>query len=375
MKKTHWRWIVIAAVLLGLLAATVGRSLLQKKKAQAALKEEQASAAVIPAIELASTDVVTAKTVLLDQVLAISGQIKASNSAFVKANVGGQLQGLSVREGDFVKAGQTIANVDTTEYQARLRQAQQQAESAKSQVQIAQRSVDNNRSLVDQGFISKTALDTSLANLDSAQANYRAAQAGADVASKALDNTVLRAPISGYIAQRLVQPGERVSVDARVVEIVDLNSLELEATLSAVDSLKVRLGQTAQLSVEGASKPLKAKVVRINPSAMGASRAVVAYLALESGTGLRQGLFAQGGLTVGTANSVALPLSAVRTDKPQPYIQVLTNNAISHRTVVLGVRGDTAGEPLVGIEGLGEGTQVLAGAVGSLRDGTAVRRK
>jgi hypothetical protein len=93
---------------------------------------------------------------------------------------------------------------------------------------------------------------------------------------------------------------------------------------------------------------------------------------------LRQGLFAQGGLTVGTANSVALPLSAVRTDKPQPYIQVLANNAISHRTVVLGVlgvRGDTAGEPLVGIEGLGEGTQVLAGAVGALRDGTAVRRK
>ena len=65
---------MIAAVLLGLLALTVGRSLSQKKKAQEALKAEQASAAVIAAVELASTDVVTAKTMLLDQVLAISGQ-------------------------------------------------------------------------------------------------------------------------------------------------------------------------------------------------------------------------------------------------------------------------------------------------------------
>ena len=134
---------------------------------------------------------------------------------------------------------------------------------------------------MDQGFISKTALDTSLNNLDAAQANYKAALAAVDVARKSLDDTVLRAPISGLVSQRLAQPGERVAVDARIVEIVDLSRLELEATLSATDSVAVRVGQQAMLQVEGTDRPITARVVRINPSAQAGSRSVLAYLGVD----------------------------------------------------------------------------------------------
>ena len=84
-------------------------------------------------IELVATDVVTAQKRNMTQGLAISGTLKATRSAMVKARVAGELVSLEVREGDAVLAGQVIARVDATEYLARQRQAQQQAEAARAQ--------------------------------------------------------------------------------------------------------------------------------------------------------------------------------------------------------------------------------------------------
>ena len=370
--KRWLKWIVIGVVI-ALVVLGASRTLAARKAQKLALETQQTAAKAQAVIELSPTDLFTVKPLTIAQGLAISGPLKAVNSAFVKARVAGELQGLTVREGDRVQAGQIIARVDSTEFVARVRQAQQQAESAKAQVDIAKRGFDNNRSLVDQGFISKTALESSQASLSAAQATYQAAQAGADVATKSLNDTVLRAPISGLIAQRLSQPGERVAVDARIVEIVDLSRLELEASLSASDSMAVQLGQSAQLTVEGAAKPIMAKVTRINPSAVAGSRSVLAYLALASSDGMRQGLFAQGTLGTGSVTTIAVPLSAVRTDKPQPYVQQVSNGQVVHQTVVTGTRGDFEGQTMVAIEGVAEGTQILAGSVGAVRAGTLVK--
>mgnify|MGYP006137534081 CR=1 FL=1 len=285
----------------------------------------------------------------------------------------GELQGLTVREGDAVKAGQVIARIDATEYNARVRQAQQQADSAKAQIDIAQRQFDNNKALVDQGFISKTALETSMNNLAAARANHQAALAGVEVARKTLNDTVLRAPISGVVSQRLAQPGERVAIEARVIEIVDLSRLELEASLSAADSIEVRVGQEATLQIEGSVKPVLAKVARINPSAQAGSRSVLAYLAIADATGLRQGLFAQGTLATGRTSALAVPLSAVRTDKPAPYVQLVENNKVVHKDVELGARGEASKETMIGVKGIAPGSVVINGSVGTLREGTAVR--
>lgn len=361
-----------AALVVALLATGILRALSARKAQQASLAT-QASQGAQTLVELAATDVVRAKTRELSQGLPISGALKAINSAVIKARVVGELQGLTVREGDRVQAGQVIARVDATEYLARVKQAQQQADSAKAQIDIAQRQYDNNRALVDQGFISKTALDTSSSNLLAAQANHKAALASVDVAKKSLDDTVLRSPISGLVAQRLAQPGERVAIDARVVEVVDLSRLELEASLSATDSLSVRVGQTATLQIEGASQPVAARVVRINPSAQTGSRSVLAYLAIEPTAGLRQGLFAQGTLGTGRSTSLTVPLSAVRTDKPAPYVQVVDNGQVVHRDVELGARGEADKQAMVSIQGLAENTVVISGLVGPLRAGTLVK--
>ncbi|HSV35917.1 MAG TPA: efflux RND transporter periplasmic adaptor subunit, partial [Ramlibacter sp.] len=243
MNKRYLKWAALGLVIL-LIGFSVLRALSARKAQQDAVA--QASAAKVQTVvELAASDVVKAETRELSQGLPISGSLKAVNSAVVKARAAGELQGLTVREGDAVKAGQVLARIDATEFAARVQQAQQQADSAKAQIDIAQRQWDNNKALVDQGFISKTALDTSLNNFNAAQANHKAALAAVEMARKTLDDTVLRAPITGVISQRLAQPGERLGIDAKVVEIVDLSRLELEATLSAGDSVEVRVGQEA----------------------------------------------------------------------------------------------------------------------------------
>ena len=315
--------------------------------------------------------------------LPISGVLKARQQAFVKARVAGELQGLQVREGDSVRAGQALAHIDATENAARLRQAEQQAQAAAAQLAIAQRQLENNRALVGQGFISPTALQTTQANWDAAQANHLAAQAGVELARKALHDTVLRSPIDGQVAQRLANNGERLGVEARGLEIVDPRELELEALLAPADALQVRLGQSAQLRLQGqdSGPSVRATVVRINPSAQASSRALPVYLLLERAAttdaataALRQGQYVQGVLTVGSAQVLALPLEVVRTDKPQPYVQALENQRVVHRSVQLGARSMLNGQTWVAItHGLSEGAQVLAASVGLLREGTEVR--
>ena len=371
MMKLRLKWIVIAAAVVALSAG--GFHTWQTRKQQKQLIEaQQASQKDRPSVQLAATDVVAVQTLLLSQGLPISGQTKAVNAAFVKARVAGELQDLQVREGDFVQAGQVIARVDSTEYAARARQSQQQAQAAKAQVEIAQRSFDNNRALVDQGFISKTGLDASASNLAAAQASFSAAQSGAEVLQKALEDTVLRAPIAGQVAQRLAQNGERVAVDARVLEIVDVRRLELEATVAVAEAMQVRVGQSAQLSFEGAAQSVAARVVRINPSATPGSRAVMVYLAITGNEALRQGLYAQGLLATGSVSALALPLSAVRTDKPAPYVQMLEGDRVRHVPVIMGARGELNQQTMVEVSGLVAGAQVLIGGVGPMLADTVV---
>ncbi len=371
MNRLPWKWLVAALVLLLVIGG--GLRALSARKAQQAATQAAAATKAEAAVELAATDVVLAETRSLMRGLPVSGSLRAVNSAFVKARVAGELRDLTLREGDAVQAGQVVARIDPTEAQARLKQAQEQADAARAQIDIAQRQWTNNKALVDQGFISRTALDTSWNNFVAAEANHKAALAAVDVARKSLDDTVLKAPIAGVISQRLAQPGERVAIDVRVLEIVDVSRLELEATLGAADSIDVRVGQEALLTVEGRTAPVTARVVRINPSAQAASRSVPAYLTLSETTGLRQGLFAQGTLATGQVSSLAVPLAAVRTDKPSPYVQVVEAGRVAHLPVQTAARGESGRETWVAVEGVPAGAQVIRGHVGTLRPGTLVR--
>lgn len=368
------QWALLALLVLGI-ALGVTRAL-QKRSAQNAAANAAAQALQqAPIYQLGPQDVVMVQTLALDQTVAISGSLHALQTAVIKARTAGELQGLTKREGDAVRAGETVAQVDNTETQARLRQAEQQAQSAQAQVTIAQRGFDNNQALVRQGFISATALDTSSANLAAAQANHQAALAARDIARKALGDTVLKSPLSGQVSARLVQNGERVALDARVLEVVDLSAFELEAALAPADAAAVRVGQVARLNVEGLSEPVAATVARINPSVQPGSRSVLIYLRVAAAPGMRQGLFAQGAVVIGRIDASAVPLSSVRNDKPMPYLQLVREGKIVHQPITLAQQAQQGSEPMVMLEGVAgapPGTPVLRVQAGLIREGTAV---
>ena len=379
-RRTGWVFGAVALVVLLVLGAVVARGMAARQAAGlGAAGRPGAASAPAPAVELAASDLARAESSELTQTLTITGSLKAVQSAFVKARVAAEVKTLAVREGDRVKAGQLIGQLDTTEYDWRLRQAEDQAASAQAQLEIAERTLANNQALVDQGFISRTALDTSVSNAAAARAGLQAAKAAAEIARKAVKDGEVRAPIGGLVSQRLAQPGERVSVDARLVEIVDLAQIELEAAVAPEDVPSVRLGQVARVAIDGLAEPVRAKVVRINPSASAGTRAVMTYLLLEGHTALRQGLFARATLELQRKSAVVVPASAVRFDQSQPYVVVVQQGVAVERPVTLGQRGDAvfgagpaarveaAAEVLTGLE---PGTLVLRAAVGSLRAGT-----
>ncbi len=363
---------VVGLVLVALLAALALRLLPVLRPAP------PAAAPAAQTIELAAGDVARAEHAELVRRLDITGSLKAVHSAVVKARVAAELKTLTVREGDRVTAGQLIGQLDATEFQWRLRQAEDQARAAQAQLDIAERTLANNRALVDQGFISRNALDTSSSSAAGAAASLQAARAGAELARKALRDTEIRAPIGGLVSQRFVQPGERAALDARLVEIVDLSRIELEAAVAPEDVVALRVGQAARVSIDGLAEPVAARVVRINPGAAAGTRSVMAYLELVPAPGLRQGLFAHASIELQRKTALVVPSSALRFDQARPYVLAVEDGQARQRRVTLGARGDVLvdGRPESAVEvsaGLAAGATVLRGTVGALRDGTRLQ--
>lgn len=368
------RWIKWAAgvAVVALVGVFAARAIVSRQP-------EPASAAPAQALDLSPRDLLLVEPREIVRVVEVSGGIKAYRSAIVKARVAAEVSEIAVREGDPVQAGQLLGRLDATEFDWRLRQAEQQASSAQAQLALAERTLANNRALVDQGFISQNALETSVLGAAGARATLEAARAAAEIARKARADTEIRAPIAGWVSQRFVQPGERVGVDARILEIVDLSRLELEAAVSPEDIASVRVGSRARLQVDGFAQPVSAEVVRINPSTQAGTRAVLVYLALDPLPGLRQGQFARGVIELERATALALPASALRIDQAARYALVVAAGKVQQRRVTEGRAGlarfdGGAPEPAVAIaSGLAAGDLVLRGSVGALRDGTAVR--
>ena len=325
------------------------------------------------ALEFLSQELFTAAPVDLRQALQLSGSLRAFDLASVKARIAGDVREVLVREGEAVSAGQVIVKLDATEYAARVAQARGNLNSALAQLDIALKSRDNNAALVDKGFISKNAFDNSASQFAAAKANVDASQAALDIVQKSLNDTIIRAPIAGLVSVRSVQPGEKVSADNKLIDIVNLQKMEMEASVPASDVARVAIGQSVRLNIEGMSETFEGKVVRINPSTQAGSRSFSVYVQVANpGNQLRAGMFAEAQLTLNSKRGIlALPQSAVRKDGSGTYVFTIENGKIARRPVTVGIDGLTGNEYRTEIlSGLEPGAQVIRTDMGNLTPGT-----
>lgn len=330
----------------------------------------------VEVLEFLPTDTVVVGIGPLRQVLPLSGALRALRQASVKARVGGEVREVLVRAGEAVSAGQILVRMDTREYQARVDQASGALAAARGQLDIAVKTRDNNLALLDKGFISRNAFDNAASQFDIAQANVDSARGTLDAAQKALSDTVIRAPIAGMISSRTVEPGEKVSIDSKLLEVVDLRRMELEAPVPTVDILKVRLGQEVLIKVAGLPQTVAGKVARINPATQSGSRSIMVYVYIDNSDGLlRAGMFADASLTLDKRDAVlTMPQTAIRDDGGKTYVYAIENGRLVRRDVVLGLRGvDSRGDAVEVRSGLHDGACIVKAGLGNLNSGAPVR--
>ena len=328
------------------------------------------------ALEFLASEVVTTEPTELRQMMQLTGTLRAVDQVTMKAKVAAEVRAVMVREGEAVAAGQILVKLDTAEYDARVSQARGNLNNARAQLEIATKTRDNNLALVEKGFISKNALDNSASQYAAAKASVDAAQGALDIVLKSLNDTVSRSPISGLVSVRHVQPGEKVSIDSRLIEIVNLQKLELEAAVPSSEIARVAIGQKVELSVEGLPQHFDGKVVRINPSTQAGSRSVPVYVQVTNPQNLlRVGMFAEGRLLLSSKSGVmALPQSAVRKVNESSFVFAIANNKIERVPVTLGSTGLVGDDHHIEItSGLEFGAQVIRADMGNLTPGTPVR--
>lgn len=346
------------------------------KNRPAATPRSAAPAVTAPALEFLAVDLITVTPRDLRQTITVSGALRAVNQAVVKARVAGEIREVLVREGAAVTAGQVLIRMDDSDYQAKVAQATGALQAARGQLDIAAKERSNNRALVDKGFISKNAFDNSASQYAIAQANLNSAKGAFDIAQKSLADTVLRSPIAGLVSSRTVQPGEKVSADNRLLEIVDLRQMEMEAAVPATDIAQITLGQPVSVRVDGLPQAVVGSVTRINPGTQSGSRSILAYIQLNNPDGaLRGGMFGEAELTLShKAEVLSVPQSAIRERDGRTIVYAIENGVLAEKTVTLGLTGnDDNGAAVEITHGLRSGVQVVKANLGNLQAGTPVR--
>ncbi len=354
--------VVVAVALAGTLIAA---------RVTPAKKEEKAKAA--PTLEFTPADVTVVELRSLARTIPISGSLAPLFQSTVRSKVPGEVRRVAVREGERVARGQLLVEIDTSDLQARLDAQVAALEEARARLSIAAKNRDNGAKLRQQGFISQNAFDTTQSAFDAADAAVRSAEAQARLARNAKADAEVRAPIDGFVAARMVNPGEKVGVDSALVTVVDLSRMEIEAPVPAAEVPGLRVGQEASFQVDGfGERAFVGRLERINPTAEPASRSIRVYLSVSNRDGaLRGGMFAKGTLVVAqTAPSPVIPATALREEAGQAFVLTLEGGKLVRHPVELGLREEEAG--LVQVKsGLEKGATVVSSRALGLKPGAA----
>ena len=340
-----------------------------------AFADAKSAPATPAALEFSAGDITTVERRDIRQLVSLTGTLSPRNQTTVKAKVAAEVQEMLVREGEPVRRGQVIARLDASEPQARLDEKAADLEGGRAQLALAQKNRATQLVLLEKKFISQNAFDSTQSALQVSEARIKALEAQVAIARKAVEDTVVRAPMAGFVAQRLAQPGEKLAIDGRLYALVDLSEMEVEAAVPATDIGYVRIGQDVRFRVEGFEDRLFAgRIARINPATQAGTRSIIVYAVLPNRDGtLKGGMFAKGQLTVSKrTGALVVPLAAVRHDAGQAYVWRIDGSRLARARVQLGLKSEDDGVVEI-VSGLAMGARIVRADLGSLREGAEAK--
>ena len=356
---------LVVLVVAGGLGGTVALRLANKRA------EADSAAKAVVTLEFGPADVTGVEARPLARWLPVSGALQPVNQATVKAKVSGEVRQITVREGEAVQAGQVMARIDTADLEARLIEKTGALEAAKAQLALAEKTRASNLALLKQNFISQNAYDNSESSLNVAKGSVKSAEAQVQLAENALRDAVVVSPLTGIVAKRHVQPGEKVAFDSPLVTVVDLAQLELQAGVPVVDVPELRLGMPVDLTIDGfGDRRFSGRIERINPATEAGTRTILVYVGIPNpDRTLRGGMFATGRIALVAGAPVAtLPIVAVRQEAGQPIIWTVEDGKLARRLVLTGARDEEAGRVEIRTP-LPPGVPVLAARFDNLKEG------
>ena len=325
-------------------------------------------------LELIPPEIHTIKPRGLVDVVRFTGTTQPIDQTIVKSRVSGRLAEVLVREGDRVTEGQVLARFETTELQAKLNERQSALEAARADARWTARDRSDKETLANRNIVSQSAADQARATAENRASMVAVAEAQLDVARKNLADAEVKAPFDGVVGERIANQGESLPIDGKILALLDTSHVEISAQMPAADVIRMKVGQTAQVNLEGfGDRVFNGKITRISPTTQAGSRSIPVYVEItDRHEALRGGLFGTGTVTVQEkGHALAVPASAMRKDDQGDYVLIVEDGTLV-RKAVGAVRTWSRGE-LVEVKGLESGMTVVSAPLPGLHAGQKVK--
>jgi len=325
-------------------------------------------------LELIPAEVHVIKPRGLVDMVRFTGTTQPIDQTIVKSRVSGRLAEVLVREGDRVTEGQVLARFETTELQAKLNERQSALEAARADARWTARDRSDKETLASRNIVSQSAADQARATAENRASMVAVAEAQLEVARKNLADAEVRAPFDGVVGERIANQGESLPIDGKILALLDTSHVEIAAQMPAADVIRMKVGQTAQVSLEGfGDRVFSGKITRISPTTQPGSRSIPVYVEItDRHEALRGGLFGTGSVTVQEkGHALAVPASAMRKDDQGEYVLIVENGTLVRKPVGA-VRTWSRGE-LVEVKGLESGMTVVSAPLPGLHAGQKVK--
>lgn len=251
------------------------------------------------------------------------------------AGEGGMIARVHVEAGDWVRAGQTLATIDTSVQVQEAAQLRAQIAANRADAVLAQAELDRAQSLVSRGFISKADVERRIATRDAARARVSVAQAQLGQSNARIAQLAIRSPLAGLVLSRNVEPGQVVMPSSGALfRLAKGGEMELRARLAESDLAQLSVGDVAEVRPVGSTQTYTGKIWQISPIIDTTTRQGEARIALSYNPALRPGGFASAELDTGTSMVPVLPESAVQSDEKGNFVYIVgTDNKVARRDV------------------------------------------